>query len=100
MDKKHYFYEKGRGLHGPRREKTFFGGFLNNKGTDKPVHLSNLISAFVIGFWKIVISYLATSKISVSVAEKAALSLALSETPKTGFFASRPTYTTTSSLDT
>ena len=48
---------------------------------------------FVIHFLKSIISKHATSEISVfelvSVAEETALSLALSETPKTGFLASQ-----------
>ena len=54
---------------------------------------TSLISAFVIAFWKVY--KLATGEISnfllVSVTEETCLKLALSETPKTGFLASRPT---------
>ena len=57
-------------------------------------HRRSLISAFVIRFWKSFISELASSKISifylVSVAGPAGLKLTLSETPKTGFVATRP----------
>ena len=53
-----------------------------------------LISAFIIRFLKTITSRLAMSKIVifllVSVAGQAGLSLALSETPKTGFVATRP----------
>ena len=63
-----------------------------NKGADQQMH--SLISAFVIRLLESIISKLATSKISifklVSVAEETGLSLALSETSKTGFVASRP----------
>ena len=54
----------------------------------------SLISTFVIRLLESIISRLATSKISifllVSVAEQAGFNLTLSETPKTGFVASRP----------
>ena len=56
----------------------------------------SLISAFVIRVLDSIISKLATSESLIfqlaSVAEKAGLSLALLETPKTGFVASRPNY--------
>ena len=68
--------------------------FANNKGADQPVHLHRLISTFVICCELEILSKLATSKISifqlVSVAEQTCLSLHLSETLKTVFFASRP----------
>ena len=55
---------------------------------------TSLISIFVIRFWERTLCKLATSEISifllVSVAEDTGLKLALSETPKTGFVASRP----------
>ena len=35
-------------IYGPRREKTCFREFANNKGADQPAHLSSLISTFVI----------------------------------------------------
>ena len=67
----------------------------DNKGADQPAHPRSLISAFVFRFLKSIISKLATSDIStfylVSVTEETGLNLALSETPKTGFVASRPT---------
>ena len=66
----------------------------NNKGVDQPDHSRFLISALVIHFLESTISKLAKSKISclllVSVAEEKSLSLALSETPKTGFLVTRP----------
>ena len=40
-------------------------GFSNNKGADQPVHLSRLISSFVIHFLEIIISKPATSEISI-----------------------------------
>ena len=56
--------------------------------------VSSLISAFVIRLFKSIISILATGEISifwlVFVAEETGLNLALSETPKTGFLATRP----------
>ena len=61
---------------------------------DQAVHPRSPISAFVIYLFESNISILATSKIFqlVSVAEETGLSLALSETPKTGFVLSRPIY--------
>ena len=79
---------------GPQHEKTCLWGFANNTGADQPAHPRSLISAFVIRFLVSIISRLATSEISifklVSVAEETGLKLALSETPKTGFLATRP----------
>ena len=79
---------------GPQREKTCLRGFVNNKGADQPARSRSLISAFVIRLLKRIILRLATSEISpfylVSVAEETGLSLASSETPKTGFLATRP----------
>ena len=49
-------------------------GFANNKGADQPAHARWLIIAFVIH----------------AVAEETGLGFDLSETPKTGFLASRP----------
>ena len=70
--------------------------FAYNKGGDEPVHPCRLISAFVIHLLESIISKLATSEFSifylVSVTEQASWSLALSETPKTGFVTSRPNY--------
>ena len=74
---------------GPQHEKTCLLGFTNNKSADQPAHLPRLISAFVIHFFKSIISYLAASEIStfqlVSVAEETSLSLVLSETTKDRF---------------
>ena len=67
---------------------------MNNKGADQPAHSRSLIIACVIRVLESTISKLATSEISffqlVSVAEQAGSNLTLSETPKTGFVASRP----------
>ena len=80
--------------YGPRREKTCLRWFTNNKGADQPVHPHILISAFVICFLESIIRKLATGEISlfylVSVVEETGLNLALSETRKTGFLATRP----------
>ena len=77
-----------------RREKTCLRGFANNTGSDQPAHPRSLISAFVIRFLESIISRLATGEIAtfklVSVAEETDLKLVLSETPKTGFVATRP----------
>ena len=79
---------------GPRREKTCLPWFAKNKGEDQPAHRRSLISAFVIRVLETIISRLTSSTISifwlVSVAEEAGLNLTLSETPKTGFIATRP----------
>ena len=79
---------------GPRREKTCLWGFANNTGADQPAHPRRLISTFVIRFLDSIISKLATSEISifklVSVAEETGLKLTSTETPKTGFLATRP----------
>ena len=78
---------------GPWREKTCLRRFANNTGADQPAHPRSLISAFVIRLLKSTISRLAMGEISifepVSVADEIGLSLALSETPKTGFVATR-----------
>ena len=62
------------------------------------MHLRSLTSAFVIHLLRHIISTLATSDVSafqlVSVAEVTGLSIALSETPKTGFVASSLIITT------
>ena len=77
----------------PRREKTCLWGFANSKGADQPAHPRRLISAFNIRLFESVLSKLATSEISifllVSVAEDTGLNLALLETPKTDFLATR-----------
>ena len=84
---------------GPRREKTCLLRVANNKGADQPAHMrslisGSLISAFVIRLVVRIISRLASSEMStfwlVSVAVEIGLSLALSETPKTGLLAARP----------
>ena len=84
--------------HGPRREKTCLRGFANNTGADQPAHPHRLINAFVIHILESIIYGLATGQISsfklVFVAEQAGLSLTSSETPKTGFLSSRPTWYT------
>ena len=76
--------------------KPVFGGFANNKNANEPAHPRRLISTFVIRLLEIIISQLASSEISifqlVSVAKETGLSLALSETPKTGFLTSRHIY--------
>ena len=79
---------------GPRREKTCLRGFANNTGADQPAHPRSLISAFVIHVVESIICNLATGEISifwlVPVAEETGLKVSLSETPKTGFVATRP----------
>ena len=64
-------------------------GFANNIGADQPAHPGSLISTFIVLFLERIICKLATEEISifqlVSVAEETGLSLAMSETTKTGF---------------
>ena len=80
----------------PRREKTCLRGVANNKGSDQPAHPRSLISTFVIPLLQSIIARLDTGEISifllVSLAEDTGLKLALSETPKKGFLATRPIY--------
>ena len=87
-------YIKCKIIIGPCREKTCLRRIAYNKGADQPAHPRSLISAFVIRFSERIISKLATYESSifllVSVAEETGLSLALSETPKTGFLATWP----------
>ena len=80
--------------------KPVFGGLRTTQtqtslDADQPALPHSLISAFVIRVLESTISKLATSEIStfmlVSVSEETVLKLALSETPKTGFLAKRPT---------
>ena len=68
---------------------------MNNKGADQPAHLRRLISAFVIPLLESnIISKLDSSEIPisslVSEAEENGLSLALTNTLKTGFVAMGP----------
>ena len=69
-------------------------GYMNKTGADQPVHPCSLISTFIICLLERIVSKLASSKFSifllVSVAEETGLPLALSETPKTGFLATKP----------
>ena len=73
--------------------KTCLRGFANNTSADQSGHLPRLINAFVIRFLESIISKLVSSEISifwlVSVSEETGLNLTLSETPKTGFAATR-----------
>ena len=64
-----------------------------NKDADQPAHPRSLISAFVIHVLESIRSKLSASEnlffLSVWVFEETGMSLALSETPKTGFVTSR-----------
>ena len=63
-----------------------------NKGTDQPAHPRRLISAFVVRCLDSIMPILAISKVSrhlASVAEQTGLSLAWSQTLKTGFLVTR-----------
>ena len=79
---------------GPRSEKTCLQGFGNNKGAERPGQMHNLISAFVIRLLESIISRLAMSEnfnFLASLCSKGEwFESSLSETPKTGFVASRP----------
>ena len=74
---------------GPRREKTCLRRCTNNTGADQTGHPRSLISSFIIRSSESIISMLTTSEFSifqlVTVAVQTDFSLALSETPKTGF---------------
>ena len=76
---------------GPRRKNLSSG-----VGEQKRHRPAQLVSAFVIPFLESIISKLATSEISifllVSLAEETVLCLVFSETPKTGFLATRPSW--------
>ena len=78
---------------GPQREKTCLRDVANNTGADQAAHPRSLISAFVIRFLESTIYKVTTGEISifqlVYVAEEIGLKLALSETPKTAFLATR-----------
>ena len=79
---------------GLEARKPVFGGFGNNKGADRPGQMHNLISAFVIRLLESIISRLAKSEnfnFLASLCSKGEwFESSLSETPKTGFVASRP----------
>ena len=81
---------------GPGHEKNCLRWFANNKGADQPAYPRSLVSPFVIRYLEGIVAKLAQCKIPLfsllSVAEETGLSLALSETPKTGFVATRPIY--------
>ena len=78
---------------GPGHKKTCLRGFAVNKGTDQPVHTDRLSRAFIVRFLECIIFKLTSSGILiftlVSVAGETGLSVALSETPKTGFLEMR-----------
>ena len=73
--------------------ENLFIPYANNKGTDQPALLRNLISAFVVRCLDSSIPLGSISEISslylASVAEQAGLSLHWSQTPKTGFLVTR-----------
>ena len=81
-------------LSGLQREKPCLRLFANNTGADQPAHLHRLISPFVIRFLESIICRLGTGELTifqlVPLAEETGLKLSLSETPKTGFLATRP----------
>ena len=67
---------------------------MNTEGADQPARPRSLVSAFVIHYLESIVVKLVPCKFLlfslVSVAEETGLSVALSETPKTGFVATRP----------
>ena len=52
-------------IYGPHHEKICLRGFANNTGADQPAHPRNLISAFVIRFYKSTICRLAADEITI-----------------------------------
>ena len=70
--------------------------YASNKGADQPAHPRSLIGAFVVRCLDSIIPLVSISEISsiylASVAEQAGLSLSWSQTPKTGFLATRLKY--------
>ena len=75
---------------GPWREKTCLRVVANNKNADQPTHPRSLISVFVIRLLESIISRLATIEISIVLLLSVTEETGLSETPKTGYLASRP----------
>ena len=73
-------------------QETLSSVFENNKGADQPAHPRSLISAFVIRLSESIISRLATSEISIFYLVSVGKETALSETSKTVFVATRPSY--------
>ena len=75
--------------------KPVFGG-LRTTQAQTSLHSRSLISAFIIPFLESIICKLATGEISnfqlASIAEETGLKHALSDTPKTGFLATRSNY--------
>ena len=67
----------------PSTQVYMSSGLVHSKAADQPALPQSLISAFVFRSLKRIISRL-------SIAKETGLILALSHTPKTGFFASRP----------
>ena len=69
---------------------------LSSGVCEQHMHSHSLVSAFINRVLESIVSKIATSEISVfqlvSEAEETGFSLALSETPKTGFLATRPNY--------
>ena len=77
-------------MYQPRSAKICLQGFANNKGAEQTAHPRSLISAFVINILESIISELATSEIIIFLLVYVDLGLALLETPRTGFVASKP----------
>ena len=88
-----------------RHKKTCLWGLANTKGTDQTAHPCTCTSVHICAVWSVPLLFtywkVSFPKLSISVtslvylvsaAEETGLSLALSETPKTGFVMSRPIY--------
>ena len=79
----------------PRHEKTCFA-YAHNKGADQPAHLRSLISTFVVRCLGSIKPVFSISKILslylASVAARAGVRLAWSQTPKTCFLFTRLIY--------
>ena len=76
-------------LSGPQREKTCLRLFANNTGADQPAQTDQPLSYSLFGKYHMQTWQISIFKL-VTVAEETGLKLALSETPKTGFLATRP----------
>ena len=75
----------GLSAYGHRRKKTCLRGWRTTKAQTSLRIRADCSAPLLFAFWKYHISKLATSEMLVSVADEAGFSLALSETPKTGF---------------
>ena len=80
-------------IYGPRREKHVFGDLRTTKAQTSLRICADCSAPLLFAYWKVSYPNLLRAKFqfsSISVAERTDLSLALSETPKTGFLTLRP----------